>query len=99
MRKDIIDFFEKGFFPYRGNVFITKEKEKSKENKFFEYIENETKSINYDLFKEYFNFAVPTDLAKKLFETKDKKKNNDFVISIKNRWSNLKDEIEKIVWR
>ena len=97
MRKDIIDFFEKGFFPYRGSVFITKEKEKSKENKFFEYIENETKSINYDLFKEYFNFAVPTDLAKKLFETKDKKKNNDFVISIKNRWSNLKDEIEKIV--
>ena len=33
---------------------------------------------------------------KKLFETKDKKKSNDFVISIKNRWSNLKDEIEKM---
>ena len=24
-RKDIIDFFEKGIFPYRGNIFTTKE--------------------------------------------------------------------------
>ena len=65
-RKDIIGFFEKGFFPSRGNVFITKEKE----NKFFEYIENETKSNNYDLFKDYFNFAVPTDLEKKTIRNK-----------------------------
>ena len=28
---------------------------------------------------------------KNLFETKDKKKNNDFVEEIKNRWSNLND--------
>ena len=46
-RKDIIDFFEKGIFPYKGNVFKTKEeesKEESKEervNKFIKYIENE----------------------------------------------------------
>ena len=33
---------------------------------------------------------------KKLFETKDKKKNNDLVKLIKVRWSNLKDEIAKI---
>ena len=26
-RKDIIDLFEKGIFPYRGNVFKTKEKQ------------------------------------------------------------------------
>ena len=38
----------------------------------------------------------PRDLAKKLFEIKDKKKNNDFVEEIKNRWSKLKDEIEKM---
>ena len=31
-RKDIIDLFEKGIFPYRSNVFKTKE---SKENVFF----------------------------------------------------------------
>ena len=33
---------------------------------------------------------------KKLFEIKGKKKNNDFVEEIKNRWSELKDKIEKM---
>ena len=45
------------------------------------------------MFKEYFNFEVPTALAKKLYETKDQKKNNDLVELIKVRWSNLNDEI------
>ena len=54
-RKDIIGFFEKGTFPYRGNVFKTKEEEseeesekeskKEKVKKFIEYIENESKGI------------------------------------------------------
>ena len=44
----------------------------------------------------YFNFVEPSDLAKKLFEIKDKKKNNDFVEEIRNRWSKLKNGIEKI---
>ena len=35
-------------------------------------------------------------MAKKIFETKDKKKNSELVEEIKNRWSNLKDEIKKI---
>ena len=35
-------------------------------------------------------------MAKKLYETKDKKENNDLVESINIRWSNLKDEIEKM---
>ena len=35
-------------------------------------------------------------MAKKLFEIKDKKKNNDFVEEIKNRWSKLKDKIDKM---
>ena len=34
-------------------------------------------------------------MAKKLFEIKDKKKNNDLVGEIKNRWSKLKDKIEE----
>ena len=33
---------------------------------------------------------------KKLFEIKGKKKKNDFVEEIKNRWSKLKDEIEEM---
>ena len=48
------------------------------------------------MFKTYFNFLAPIDLAKKLFETKDKKKNSELVEEIKNRWSNLKDKIKKM---
>ena len=101
-RKDIIGFFEKGSFPYKGNVFKTKEekseeiKEETKEgliNNVIALIERESKDINNDLFKTHFNFSAPIDLAKKLFETKDRKKNSELVEEIKNRWSNLKDEI------
>ena len=71
-------------------------KEESEESKFLKYIENESEGINYFLFNYYFNFKQPSDLAKKLFEIKDKKKNDDFVEEIKNRWSKLKDSIEKV---
>ena len=47
-------------------------------------------------FKTYFNFAAPIDLEKKLFETKDRKKNNELVKLSRVRWSNLKDEAEKM---
>ena len=77
-RKDIIGFFEKGAFPYKGNVFKTKweeseeeseekklEKIKDKFKKLIKYIKNESKGINYDLFKVYFDLVVPSVLAKK----------------------------------
>ena len=35
-------------------------------------------------------------MAEKLFKTKDKKKNNDLVKLINVRWSDLKDDIEKM---
>ena len=109
-RDEIIYFFEKGTFPYKDNTFKTKEKEWEKESeeeseeesekerfkKFLEYIENESKDINYDLFKDYFDVLVPSALAKKLYETKNKNKNNELVELINFRWSNLKDEIEKM---
>ena len=104
-RKDIIGFFEKGSFPYKGNLFKTKEekseeiKEETKEgfiNNAIALIERESKDINNDLFKKYFNFSEPIDLAKKLFEKKDKKKNSELVEEIKNEWSNLKDKTEKM---
>ena len=47
------------------------------------------------MFNYCLNFKQPSDLAKKLFEIKDKKKNDDFVEEIKNRWIKLKDSIEK----
>ena len=84
-RKDTIGFFEKGIFPYKGDVFKTKEEkskdeseeeseeesEKERIKKFIRYIKSESKGINYDLFKDYFDFSVPSALAKKkLCETK-----------------------------
>ena len=102
VRKHIIDLFEKGTFPYKGNVFKTKEKEELEEeseeleeNKFFKYIENESKSINYDLFKTHFSDIAPNVLAKKIFETKNKKANDDLVNVIKSGLHDLEDEIKK----
>ena len=77
--KILLFFFEKVTFPYEGNIFKTK-KEESEEvseknklekikddyKKFIKYIENESKGINYDLFKDYFNFLLPSALAKKI---------------------------------
>ena len=106
-KEDITGFFEKGIFPFKVNVFKTKEeeeiKEKTKEEKIEEFINNsiplierESKDINNDLFKKYFDFSAPVALTKKLFETKDARKNSEFVEEIKNRWSNLKDKIEEM---
>ena len=104
-RDNIIDLYRKKNFPFKGNVFKTKEKE-SEENKlekikddykkYFKYIEDESIGINYDFFKEYFEFKAPTALTKKICEAKDKKKNDELVVLIKIRWSNLRDEIEKM---
>ena len=105
MKEDIIVFFEKWTFSYKGNVFKTK-KEESEENKlekikddynkFLKYIENESKGINYELFKDYFYSSVPSTLAKKLYETKDKKENNELVNVIKGRLIDLKNKIKEM---
>ena len=97
-RNDIIDLFEKGTFPYKGNVFKTKEKESITERtkKFFEYAEDKSKGINYELFKKYFYSSLPSALVKKLYETKNKNENNELVNVVKSRLIDLKDEIEKM---
>ena len=48
------------------------------------------------MFKDYFDLAVPSVLAKKIYEIKNKNKNNELVELIKVRWGNLEDEIEKM---
>ena len=92
--------FKTGISPYIDGFQIKEEKklDKIKDDfkKFIEYIENESKGINYDLFKDYFNLVAPTVLTKRLCETKNKNKNNELVELIKVRWSNLKDETEKM---
>ena len=59
-RKDIIGFFEKGTFPYNGNLSKTKEEKSEEESedeseeervkKFFEYIDKESKDLNYNYY-------------------------------------------------
>ena len=91
-RHEVINLFEKGIFPYKDNTFqIKKEKNQKKNQKWKDfknlskYIENESKGINYELFKDYFGLVVLSALAKKLFKIKDKKKNNESVNAIKSR--------------
>ena len=48
------------------------------------------------MFKNYFDFSVSSALVKKLYKTKNKKENNELVEKIKNRWSDLKNEIKKM---
>ena len=100
-RKKIIEGFKGGVFPVyydekrKHQMKAQREIEKEEEKKNFKYIENESKDIGYILFSYYFNFAKPSDLAKKNFEIKYKKKNNDFVKEMKNRCSNLNDSTRK----
>ena len=63
---------------------------------FIEYIENKSKTINYNLFKEYFNFEPSTLLTKQLYKIKNKKENNELVNVIKSGLIDLKDEIKKM---
>ena len=104
-RENIVNYFKKGIFPFKGKVFKAKEvkseqiKEEKKEeliNNAIALIKKESKDINNDLFKTYFNFSAPIDLSQKLFQTEDEKNNSELVEEIKNRWSKLKDEIKKM---
>ena len=109
-RKHIIGFFEKGAFPYKGNVFKTKEEKSEEESedqseeeseeervkKFIKYIENESKDINYDLFKDYSKFVAPSALVKKLYEIKNKNKKNKLVNVIKSGLSDLRNIIKEM---
>ena len=70
--------------------------ETPEQKEFIEYIENKSKTINYNLFKEYFNFESPTVLTKQLYKIKNKKENNELVNVIKSGLIDLKDEIKKM---
>ena len=78
-RDDIIDLFRKRTFPYKGNVFKTKEEESEAESegnklekikddykKIAKCIEDESKGIDCDLFEDYFSFSIPSALVKKV---------------------------------
>ena len=68
----LLIFLKKELFRINIVYLKQKKKEKLEEKNFFAHIENESKDINYELFKKHFKFVAP--MAKKLFETKDKNK-------------------------
>ena len=97
-RKDIIDLFEKGIFPYRGGVFkIKEEQEKAKTdmNEISKYIVEEETDLNKELFKKYFNFQRPSDMLMYLNKTNDKDKNNELVNVINSGLKEIKKMSEK----
>ena len=78
-RQDVIDAFKTGIFPYKESQ-IKEESEEESEKKikddfkrFIGYIETESKDMSHNLFKEHFDFVVPSALENKLYETKDKR--------------------------
>ena len=101
-KENIVDLFRKVIFPYKGNVFKTKEEESEKKkleklkddyNKFFKYIEDESMGINYNLFEDYFRFSVPRSLPKELYKIKNK--NDKLVNVINSGLIDLKNKIEE----
>ena len=69
---------------------------RQKDKEFIENIENKSKPINNSLFKEYFKFGSPADLAKQLHKIKNKNKNNELVNVIKSGIIDLRNKINKI---
>ena len=76
MRENIVDYFKKGIFPFKGNVLKTKEEnseEKSEEESINDgiiFIKEKSRNINNDLFKKYFYISAPIDLAKNVIQNK-----------------------------
>ena len=101
-REKIINLFEKRTFPFKGNVFKTKEEDSPKKpteadmKKFNELIIKKETDMNREFFQEYFKFQMPTIMLKTLYSLNDKKKNNLLLNTIKSGLSDLKNEIKKM---
>ena len=48
------------------------------------------------MFKKHFNFVVPSDLVKQLYEAKNKNKNDKLLNVPKSGFSDLKDKIKEM---
>ena len=98
-RKEITDLFEKAIFPYRGNLFKTKEeqeKTKTDMNEISKYIVEEETDINEELFEKYFKIQKPSDMLMYLNKTNDKEENNKLVNIINSGLKDLEEEIKKM---
>ena len=73
-----------------------KKNQKKEESKNLSNILRINQRTNYDLFKDYFKFVVPSALVKKLYEIKNKKKKKKLVNVTKSGLSDLKDRIKEM---
>ena len=69
-----------------------KEREQHLEELFIEYIKNESRNVNHELFKHYFEDPIPSVLIRKLYKTKNRKRNNKLVKMIKSGLNDLKED-------
>ena len=63
---------------------------------FMENTENKSKTIDYNLFKQYFNFESSTVLTEQLYKIKNNKESNELVNVIQSGLIDLKEETEKM---
>ena len=62
--------------------------------KFNEWVNKRETVINSELFEKGFNYERPSEMLKTLYNSNNRKKNNDLVNKIKSTLSDLKNEIE-----
>ena len=65
-------------------------------NKFNEWVNKQETDINTELSKIYFKIQRPSDMLKYLYQTNDRKKNNELVSMINSGLKDLKEEINKM---
>ena len=63
---------------------------------FNELINKKEADINREIFRKHFSFQRPSKTLKAVYNTDDKKKNNDLINVIKSELSDSKDEIEAV---
>ena len=81
---------------FKESIVERRKLRRQKDKEFIENIENKSKTINYNLFKDYFKFESPTALTEQLYKIKNKNKNDELVNVTKSGLIDLKDEIEKM---
>ena len=65
-------------------------------NKFNKWINQNETGMNHELFKKHFDFQRPGAMLKTVYNTNDKKKNNDLVNVNESGLSDLKNELENM---
>ena len=105
-REKIIKDFKDGIFLLKSDDKFEKQQTSKKEppnkstktdfDEFNEQIIKEETGINRELFKNYLNFQMPTEMLKTLYNLNNKMKNNLLVKTIKSGLIDSENEIKKM---